>query len=201
MDRACPGFKSPGAGSWFRACAVVLSPHAGSASSQCVISALGQRGLESHRGVGCRRRRRDGKNSGLSGYGSPARPGAELQSLEEETQPQAEPKEADEEAAEETRVAGRTRGYQPPHGELREGKTGAGEGARGRMFLPHWAARASGLTGHWGAGEGGGMRGAPGDPVEATGGLLGAKPRPPDRPGRPLAHYSGFIKWGKCSSA
>ena len=72
--------------------------------------------------MGCRRRRRDGKNSRLSGYGSLARPGAELQLLEEETQPQAEPKEADEEAAEETRVAGRARGYQPPRGELREDK-------------------------------------------------------------------------------
>ena len=78
VDRACPGFKSPGAGFWFRACAVVLSPHAGSASSQCVISAPGQSGLKSHRSVGSRRRRRDGKNRGLSGYGSPARPGAEL---------------------------------------------------------------------------------------------------------------------------
>ena len=85
--------------------------------------------------------------------------------MEEETQPQAESKEAVEEAAEETRVAGRARGYQPPYAELREGEAGAGEGARGRMPLPHWAAWASGLTGHWdlawGAGEGGGMRGAP----------------------------------------
>lgn len=166
-----------------------------------MISAPGPSGLKSHRAVGCRRRRRDGKNRGLSGYGSPARPGAELQSLEEETQPQAEPKEAVEEAAEETRVAGRARGYQPPHAELREGEAGAGEGARGRMSLPHWAAWASGPTGHWdlawGAGEGGGMRGASGGSVEATGGLLGAKPRPPDRPGRPLAHYNGFDKMGK----
>ena len=77
----------------------MLSPHAGSASSQCVISAPGPSGLKSN---GCRRRSRDGKNRGLSGYGSPARPGAELQSLEEETQSQAEPKEAVEEAAEET---------------------------------------------------------------------------------------------------
>lgn len=139
-------------------------------------------------GVGCRRRR-DGQNCRLSGPGRPARPGAELQPLEEETQPQAEPKEAVEEAAEEARVAGGAREYQPPHAELREGGAGARGGrAAGlggtcgdRPPIPGARRRSTGLQ------KGSGERG----PEEAPRGVTWVpQTRPVDRPGRSSARHA-----------
>lgn len=45
-------------------------------------------------------------------------------------------------------MAGRARGYQPPHAELREGEAGAGEGAQAAAYARGWAG--SEVTGHHG---------------------------------------------------
>lgn len=117
-------------------------------------------------------------------------------------------KEAVEEAAEETRVAGRARGYLAASCRITEKVRPAPGGGRRGAACPC-------LTGpHGRAGrpvtgtlpgeqeERGGMRGASGGSVEATGGLLGAKPGLlTDQAALVWLTTMVLIKWGKCSSA